>query len=164
MGFDYTRDKLRKLYEKGEYYLGDWPDKGKLYLEKYDEYVQWITDYDQGWATVKNRYHVLFDSFTGKPEMVIVRGNFIVGFLYPNGDVKSAYDAVHFLDKKKIESIQESKRLKYVSKIEVEDSEETETKSEVKLDALEKLEKELAALMQRVEDSFGVPPSFFEKN
>ena len=48
------------------------------------------------------------------------------------------------------------------SKIEVEDSEETETKSEV--DALEKLEKELAALMQRVEDSFGLPPSFFEKN
>lgn len=160
MGFEYTRDKLRKLYEKGEYYLGDWARDKRLYLEKYDEYVQWITDYDQGWATVKNRYHVLFDSFTGRPEMVIVRGNFIVGFLYPNGDIKGTDTAIHFLDKKKIESIQESKRLK----IEVEDSKETETKSEVKLDALEKLEKELAALMQRVEDSFGVPPSFFEKN
>lgn len=164
MGFDYTRDKLKKLYEQGKYYLGSWNGNGQIYLEKYDEYIQWITDYDQGWAGVKNRYHVLFDSFTGRPEMVIVRGNFIVGFLYPNGEIKSAYDAVHFLDKKKIESIQESKRLNCASKIEVEDSEETETKSEVKLDALEKLEKELAALMRRVEDSFGIPPSFFEKN
>ena len=171
MGFEYTRDKLKKLYEQGDYYLGDWARDKRLYLEKYEEYVQWIADYDQGWATIKNRYHVLFDflyggTFSGRPEMPIVRGNFIVGFLCPNGDIKSNDTAVHFLDKKKIESIQESKRLNAqllsASKIEVEDSEETETKSEV--DALEKLEKELAALMQRVEDSFGLPPSFFEKN
>lgn len=170
MGFEYTRDKLEKLYRQGDYYLGDWCHDRKLYLEKYEEYVQWITDYDQQWATVKNRYHVLFDysyngTFVGR--VPIVRGNFIVGFLYPNGEIKSAYDAVHFLDKKKIEEIQANKRLKTLE-IEDEDSEETETKSEVdafaKLDTLEKLEKELAALMQRVEDSFGLPPSFFEKD
>ena len=166
MGFEYTRDKLEKLYRQGDYYLGDWAHDKRLYLEKYEEYVQWIIDYDQGWATVKNRYHVLFDflyggTFSGRPEMPIVRGNFIVGFLCPNGDIKSVDTTIHFLDKKKIEEVQTNKRLKT---LEIEDkySEETETKSEV--DALEKLEKELAALMQRVEDSFGLPPSFFEKN
>ena len=65
------------------------------------------------------------------------------------------------MNKKTIEEIQANKRLDTLEN-EVEESEKIETKSEV--DVLEKLEKELAALMQRVEDSFGLPPSFFEKN
>ena len=150
MGYDYTVNKLKKLYEQGEYYLGEWPLHGQMYLEKYDEYVQWITDYEQEWANVEGRFHVLFD-FSGKEPygVPIVKGNYVVGSLLSNGEIKTIWSFFyHLLTAEKIEAIKERKMVSLSC------HEET----------LEKLEKELAALMQRVEDSFGVPPSFFEKN
>ena len=157
MGYNYTKDKLKKLYEQGEYYLGDWGGEGKIYLEKYDEYIQWITDYEQEWANTKNRFHALIDY--SAQNVPIVRGNFLIGYLLPNGQVKHGWTLSHFLSEEKIEEI---KRRKMVSLSCQEDAKpQTIAANE---DVLEKIEKELAALMQRVEDSFGVPPSFFEKN
>ena len=155
MGYSCTKDKLKKLYEQGEYYLGNWGNNGQIYLEKYDEYVQWITDYEQPWANVEGRFYALFDDLF-KGEIPIVRGNFLVGYLFPNGEVRHVW-ASHFLN---AEKIGKSKERKMVS---LSCHEEAKPQT-VENDALEKIEKELAALMQRVEDSFGVPPSFFEKN
>ena len=157
MGYNYTRDKLKKLYEQGEYYLGNWDGNGQIYLEKYNEYVQEITDYEQQWANVKGRYHALFDSYKG--EIPIVRGNFVVGYLYPNGEIKHAW-SYHFLTAEKIEAIQERK----MASPSCHEDAKPQSLPQNNEDILEKIEKELAALMQRVEDSFGVPPSFFEKN
>ena len=150
MGYNYTKDKLKKLYEQHNCYLGDWGSNGEIYLIKYDEYTQWITDYEQPWAHDKNCYHALIDFST--QNVPIVRGNFLVGYLLPNGGIQHAWTS-HLLTAEKIEELKEEKMMGLSC------YEET-----LPQDALEKLERELAALMQRVEDSFGVPPSFFEKN
>ena len=152
MSYRYTKENLKKLYKQGEYYLGDWEKNGQIYLEKYDEYVQWITDYEQSWINVDGRFYALFD-WSNRDNVPIVRGNFLVGFLLPNGEVRHAW-ASHFLTAEQIEATKERKMVSLSS------HEETLPQG----DTLEKLERELAALMQRVEDSFGVPPSFFEKN
>ena len=153
MGYDYTKDKLKKLYEQHNCYLGNWGSNGEIYLIKYDEYTQWITDYEQPWAHDKNCYHALIDFST--QNVPIVRGNFLVGYLLPNGEIQYVWTS-HFLTAEKIEAIQERKMVSL--------SCHEDAKPQNDVDILEKIEKELAALMQRVEDSFGVPPSFFEKN
>ena len=157
MGYDYTKDKLKKLYKQGNYYLGDWGRDGEIYLEKYDEYIQWITDYEQEWASVKGRFHALIDFST--QNVPIVRGNFLVGYLLPSGQVKPGWSLSHFLSEEKIAEIKEEKMASL--RRQEETLPQTIAANE---DILEKIERELAALMQRVEDSFGVPPSFFEKD
>lgn len=158
MGYDYTRDKLKKLYEQGEYYLGNWTGNGPIYLEKYDEYVQWITGYEQQWAGVKGRYHALFDS--SRRDIPIVKGNFVVGTLFPNGEIKGIR-AYHLLGAEMFKKLKEAEE----EVVSLSCHEETLPQlSGTNEDILEKLEKELAALMQRVEDSFGVPSNFFEKD
>lgn len=150
MGYMYTKDKLEKMYKEGNYFIGEWSQNGSLYLEKYEEYIQWIVDYEQKWGNVEKRYHVLFDS--PRKGIVIVRGNFVVGELYANGDIKNVWPH-HLLDKKDI------KAKKTMSPAEV----EPEIVSCDK-DLLSKIEQDLAAIMQRIESSFMVPSNFFEKN
>lgn len=150
MGYMYTKDKLEKMYKEGNYFIGEWSQNGSLYLEKYEEYIQWITDYEQKWGNVEKRYHVLFDS--PRKGIVIVRGNFVVGELYANGDIKNVWPH-HLLDKKDIK-VKET-----TSPVEV----EPEIVSCDK-DLLSKIEQDLAAIMRRIESSFMVSSNFFEKN
>ena len=149
----YTKDKLEKMYKEGNRHFADWTYyNGQLYLERYKKYIQWITDYEQAWTHAENRYYVLFDYAVGFPNAIVVKGNFVVGELAPNGDIKNVWPH-HLLDEKDI------KVKKPASPAEV----EPEIVSYDK-DLLDKIERDLAAIMQRIESSFIVPSNFFEKN
>lgn len=155
MGYMYTRDKLQKMYKickEGNRHFADWAYQGPLYLERYKSYIQWITDYEQEWTHAENRYYVLFDYGQEWANAIVVRGNFVVGELTPNGEIKNVLE-YHLLDKKDI------KAKKPTGPEEM----ELETVSYDK-DLLDKIERDLAAAMQRIESSFMVPSDFFEKN
>lgn len=152
MGYMYTKDKLEKMYKEGNCHFADWSYNGPLYLERYKKYIQWVTDYEQEWTHAESRYYVLFDYAKDFPNAMVVRGNFIVGELTPNGEIKNVWQH-HLLDEKDI------KAKKPMSPKEV----EPEIVSCDK-DLLSKIEQDLVAIMQRIESSFMVPSNFFEKN
>lgn len=155
MGYMYTKDNLEKMYKickEGNRHFADWAYNGPLYLERYKKYIQWITDYEQVWTHAENRYYVLFDYAKEFPNAIVVKGNFVVGELMSNGEIKNV-GPYHLLDKKDI------KAKKIMSPEEV----EPEIVSCDK-DLLSKIERDLAAIMQRIESSFMVPSNFFEKN
>jgi hypothetical protein len=148
----YTKDRLERMYKEGDYSLGTWSPNGPLYLERYKEYIKWITDYEQNWGNVEGRYYVLFDYEQEFIHSIVVKGNFIVGELYPNGEIKYV-KARRLLGKKDIK----------VKKPAGPEEMELETVSYDK-DLLDKIERDLAAIIQRIESSFMVPSNFFEKN